>query len=78
MIEINWIQIFVEAVLLFGGFIVMYWKQRVEAEHRFTKLETLVNGLAGDHEKLEGHVTGIKQSIQELHGRISRVRDKIA
>jgi len=77
MSEINIPQIVIELLILAGAFLVMYWRQRVEAEHRFTKLETLVKGLGEDHQKLEVHVTGIKQSIQELHGRISRVRDRL-
>jgi len=66
--EVNWFQIGVEVLLLLGGFLIMYWKQRVEAEHRFTKLETLVNGLSGDHERLDAKVDGISRNLSEISG----------
>jgi hypothetical protein len=77
MNEVNWTQLFVEAVMLVGAFLVMYWKQRLAAEHRFTKLETLVSGLSAQHAALETKIGGLDTSIQQLHGRISKVRDKI-
>lgn len=69
---INWIQIGVEFVVLLGGFVIMYWKQRVEAEHRLTKVETLVSELKEDHRNLDGKVSGISRNLAEISGELKR------
>lgn len=70
MDEVNWAQIMVELFLLAGAFIVMYWKQRVEAEHRFTKVEILVSRLSADHESLATKVDGISRNLAAVSGEL--------
>lgn len=65
-------------MMIISGLVALYWKQRVAAEHRFTKLEVLVSNLHGDHAKLEGKIEHMDKSIQQLHGRISKVKESIA
>lgn len=69
MIEtINWIQITVETLLLIVGFAALYWKNRIDAEHRFTKLETMVFALSKDHENLDEKVGRISRTVAEIKG----------
>ena len=77
MDEVNVTQMLVQSVPMLIGIVVMYWRQRIAAEHRFTKLEVLVSGLSTQHGSLEKKIEGLDSSIQQLHGRISKVRDKI-
>lgn len=72
MDSINWVQVVVQVGLLAGAFIVMYWKQRIEAEHRFTKLEVLVTGLGKDHGNLSDKVNGISRNLSEISGQLKR------
>lgn len=74
MEAINWLQIIVEIFLLIVGFIAMYWKSRLDAERRFTKLETLVEGLGEDHRKLNEQVGGISRTVAEISGYLEHLK----
>jgi len=78
MEQVNWVQLMFEALLLFGGFVVMYWKQRVMSEHRFTKLEVMVASMQRDSAKLDAHIASVQTSIQQLHGRVSKVKEQLS
>lgn len=74
---INWIQLGIEALMILFGLLALYWKQNVDNEHRFTKLETLVAGLSKDHEELKAEITnlhgrvgGVSKAVAELKGRL--------
>lgn len=70
---INWTQLAIEFVLILGGFVIMYWKQRVEAEHRMTKIETYIEQLKQDHGNLSRKVDGIGKNLAEVSGELKRV-----
>lgn len=59
-----------EVVLIFAGIYGAYWKQKVASEARFTKLETLLDGLHKDHEKLEERLHGMSRHLAELTGHV--------
>lgn len=79
MSTVNWIQLAIEGAMIIAGLLALYWRQRVENEHRFTKLETLVGGLGEDHkelngqiENLHGRVGGISRAVAEIKGKLSQ------
>lgn len=74
--EVNWVQIAVEFFVLLGGFVIMYWKQRVEAEHRMTKMEAYIAQLKQDHGKLSSKVDGIGRNLAEISGELKRVNGR--
>lgn len=74
METINWLQVIVEIFILIAGFIAMYWKSRVDAERRFTKLETLVEGLGEDHRNLNEQVGGISRHVAEISGYLEHMK----
>ena len=74
---IAWVEIIVQAVMMIVGLLALYWKQRVESEHRFTKIEGSLGALEGkvddlksDHGGLAGQVRGISRSVAELKGKV--------
>lgn len=74
--EFNWVQVIVEFLVLLAGFIIMYWKQRVEAEHRMTKMETYIQQLKQDHGNLSRKVDGIGRNLSEISGELKRVNGR--
>ena len=74
--EFNWVQVIVEFLVLLAGFIIMYWKQRVEAEHRMTKMEAYIQQLKQDHGNLSRKVDGISRNLSEISGELKRVNGR--
>ena len=74
--EINWVQLGIEAIGLVLALVVLYWKQRVEAEHRLTKLETHVSTLRDDHSGLSTKVDGISRNLASITGELKRGENK--
>lgn len=66
MNEVNWLHIFVEAAVIIVAVVGAHWRGKVQAEHRFTKLEVLVKGLSTDHVNLDNKVSGISKRLYEL------------
>ena len=69
-------QLVIEILVIMIGFVVMYWKQRLEGEHRMTKMETMVKNLHEDHKRLAGKVDGISRSLGEVRGELKRVNGR--
>lgn len=67
-------RIVIEVALIVAAIYGAYWKQKVQTEARFTRLETLLQGLSSDHKKLEERLHGMSRNLAELSG---RVKEKI-
>ena len=75
---IDWVQLGVQTLMIIAGLIALYWKQRVEAEHRFTKLEQALKHQGDDHVEIKkeitnihGRVGGISREVAELKGKVN-------
>ena len=64
------IKLVMEVALILAAIFGSYWKQKVQHEARFTKLEVLLSGLSADHEKLEERLHGMSRHLAELTGHV--------
>ena len=70
MNETEIIKIVMEVALIVAAIYGAYWKQKVENESRFTKLEVLMEGLSQDHKTHEERLHGMSRHLAELTGHV--------
>jgi len=70
MDEAEVIKLIMQVSLILAAIFGTYWKQKVQNEARFTKLEVLISGLSADHEKLEERLHGMSRHLAELTGHV--------
>jgi len=68
--ETEIIKLVMEVALILAAIFGAYWKQKVENEARFTKLEVLMEGLSNDHKTLEERLHGMSRHLAELTGHV--------
>lgn len=71
MTEIDVLKV-LEVLLIIAAVYGAYWKQKVQGENRFTKLEVLLGRLANDHEKLEERINGMSRHLSEIKGYLEK------
>lgn len=69
------LQLAIEGVMILTVVFAFYWKGRVDAEHRFTKIEEMVKtlfknteGLSDDHKEVNGKVDRLMRDLATLRG----------
>ena len=64
------VKLIMEVALILAAIFGAYWRQKVQNEARFTKLEVLLAGLSEDHKLLEERLHGMSRHLAELTGHV--------